>query len=49
LDDSINLDNLCLVDVDAIILFLRATSYGPEFPIQQGILRVGRRLKPLLI
>lgn len=33
LDDSINLDNLCLGDVDAIILFLRATSYGPEFPI----------------
>ena len=33
LDKGINLDDLCLGDVDAIILFLRATSYGPEFPI----------------
>lgn len=33
LDKNINLDELCTGDVDAIILFLRATSYGPEFPI----------------
>lgn len=33
LDNSINLDELCIGDVDAIILFLRATSYGFEFPI----------------
>ena len=33
LDKNINLDELCSGDVDAIILFLRATSYGPEFPI----------------
>lgn len=33
LGNSINLDDLCSGDVDAIILFLRATSYGVEFPI----------------
>ena len=33
LDKSINLDELCSGDVDAITLFLRATSYGVEFPI----------------
>ena len=33
LDKSINVDELCSGDVDAITLFLRATSYGPEFPI----------------
>lgn len=33
LENSINLDELCTGDVDAIILFLRATSYGFEFPI----------------
>lgn len=33
LDKSINIDELCSGDVDAITLFLRATSYGPEFPI----------------
>ena len=30
---DINPDELVSGDVDAIILFLRATSYGPEFPI----------------
>lgn len=33
LDKNIKLDELCSGDVDAITLFLRATSYGPEFPI----------------
>ena len=33
LDKSIALDELCCGDVDAITLFLRATSYGAEFPI----------------
>ena len=33
LDKSINLDELCSGDVDVITLFLRATSYGVEFPI----------------
>ena len=30
---EINVDDLVSGDVDAIILFLRATSYGPDFPI----------------
>lgn len=30
---DINIDELVSGDVDAIILFLRATSYGPDFPI----------------
>lgn len=33
LDKNIDIDSLCNGDVDAITLFLRATSYGPEFPI----------------
>lgn len=33
MNDSINTDDLVSGDVDAIILFLRATSYGPDFPI----------------
>lgn len=31
--NPIDLDELCVGDVDAIILFLRATSYGSDFPI----------------
>ena len=33
MNKNINIDELVSSDVDAIILFLRATSYGPEFPI----------------
>lgn len=33
MNKNINLDELCTGDIDAIILFLRATSYGAEFPI----------------
>lgn len=33
LSSDINVDDLVSGDADAIILFLRATSYGPEFPI----------------
>ena len=33
MNKDINIDELVSGDVDAIILFLRATSYGPEFPI----------------
>jgi hypothetical protein len=32
-NNAINPDDLVSGDADAIILFLRATSYGPEFPI----------------
>ena len=31
--DEINVDDLVSGDADAIILYLRATSYGPDFPI----------------
>lgn len=30
---EINVDDLVSGDIDAIVLFLRATSYGPDFPI----------------
>jgi len=33
LNKNINLSELCKGDVDAITLFLRVTSYGPEYPI----------------
>lgn len=33
LDKSVNVDELCTGDRDAIILWLRATSYGDDFPI----------------
>lgn len=33
LNKDINIDDLVRGDVDAIVLFLRATSYGPEFPV----------------
>ena len=33
MNKSINVDELVSGDADAIILFLRATSYGPDFPI----------------
>ena len=32
-NSDINVDDLVSGDADAIILFLRATSYGPDFPI----------------
>ena len=32
-NSEINVDDLVSGDADAIVLFLRATSYGPEFPI----------------
>lgn len=33
LNKDINIEDLCSGDIDAITLFLRATSYGVEFPI----------------
>lgn len=33
LNKDVNIDDLVRGDVDAIVLFLRATSYGPEFPV----------------
>jgi hypothetical protein len=33
MNKNINIEELCSGDVDAITLFLRITSYGPEYPI----------------
>ena len=33
INKEINVDDLVSGDIDAIVLFLRATSYGPDFPI----------------
>lgn len=33
MNSNINIEELCSGDVDAITLFLRITSYGPEYPI----------------
>ena len=33
MDKTIDPNSLCKGDRDAIILWLRATGYGPEFPI----------------
>lgn len=33
MNKEINVDDLVSGDIDAIVLFLRATSYGPDFPI----------------
>ena len=33
MNKEINVDDLISGDIDAIVLFLRATSYGPDFPI----------------
>jgi hypothetical protein len=33
LNKDIDIDDLCVGDIDAITLFLRATSYGVDFPI----------------
>ena len=43
LDKSINVDDLCTGDRDAIILWLRATAYGDEFPISVSDRETGKR------
>lgn len=48
LDKKINLDELCSGDVDAIILFLRATSYGPEFPITARDPQTGEEIESVV-
>lgn len=44
-DKTINIDSLVSGDVDAIILFLRATSYGPEFPISVTDPKTGQNIE----
>lgn len=47
-NSDINVDDLVSGDADAIILFLRATSYGPDFPIVVKDQIVGSKLTPSL-
>ena len=44
LSKDINVDDLVSGDADAIILFLRATSYGPEFPITVADPQTGEQI-----
>lgn len=47
-DKSINIDNLVSGDVDAIVLFLRATSYGTEFPISVTDPKTGQNIETVI-
>jgi hypothetical protein len=44
-DESIDIDSLVSGDVDAIILFLRATSYGVDFPISVTDPKTGQEIE----
>lgn len=44
-DKSINVDDLVSGDVDAIILFLRATSYGTDFPVSVTDPQTGKSIE----
>lgn len=45
LNKNINVDNLISGDVDAIMVFLRGTSYGNEFPIVATEPNTGKRIE----
>lgn len=45
LDKSINVDELCDGDRDAIILWLRATAYGDDYPVVMTNPNTGNRLE----
>lgn len=47
-DKSINIDNLVSGDVDAIILFLRATSYGTDFPVSVTDPKTGEKIETVI-
>ena len=47
-DKSINVDSLVSGDVDAIVLFLRATSYGTEFPISVTDPKTGQNIETVV-
>ena len=44
-NSEINVDDLVSGDADAIILFLRATSYGPDFPIVVSDPQTGEQIE----
>ena len=47
LEDTIDTDNLCSGDADAITLWLRATSYGTDFPISVEDPDTGKRIETI--
>lgn len=48
LDKTINPDDLVNGDVDAIVLFLRATSYGTDFPISVSDPQTGENIETVV-
>jgi hypothetical protein len=48
LDKTINPDDLVNGDVDAIVLFLRATSYGTDFPISVSDPKTGKNIETVV-
>lgn len=48
MNKNVNIDELLNGDVDAIILFLRATSYGPEFPVYVRDPQSGRQIETIV-
>ena len=47
-NSEINVDDLVSGDADAIVLFLRATSYGPEFPIVVNDPETGEQIETVV-
>lgn len=45
LEENFNTDDLCSGDADAITLWLRATSYGTDFPISVEDPKTGKRIE----
>ena len=45
MNNNIDTSKLCSGDVDAIVLFLRATSYGPDFPIVVNDPKSGQQIE----
>ena len=45
---DIDIDNLVSGDIDAIVLFLRATSYGPDFPVVAADPETGEEIETIV-
>ena len=48
MNKNINIEELCSGDVDAITLFLRITSYGPEYPIMARDPETGEEIESVI-
>lgn len=48
MNKNVNIDELLKGDVDAIILFLRATSYGTDFPVVANDPETGRQIETVI-